>query len=217
MNRATWTNMRLPALYTQPQGIVMWGGGGGAGPKVPPGTYTVKVTSGTWSESAPFRLGADPRYLPEMTEAEGAEQFRMASEIGGMIKTLYDDLARIRDAKKQAAEISEKTPANSPVRAAATALTEKLVAVESDLTQIRGEGGQDALNFPGRLDNQLIALYGALSGPDRRLGSPARERYTDLKPEAQRHLDRAKAVLAGDVAAFNAVATRAGAGTIVVR
>src|SRR4030095_1333949 len=66
MNRATWTNLQLPALYTQPPGIVMWGGGGGAGPKVPLGNYTVKVSSGAWSQTQAFHLGGDPRYTPLM-------------------------------------------------------------------------------------------------------------------------------------------------------
>ena len=102
-----------------------------------------------------------------------------------MIDQLYDDLARIRDAKRQAGEIIAPTPANAPIRAAAKTLTDALVAVESELTQIQGEGGQDALNFPGRMDNQLLTLYGALTGPERRLGTPALERYRDLKPPAQ--------------------------------
>jgi hypothetical protein len=217
MNRAVWSNLRLPAIYTQPPGIVMWGGGGNAGPKVPLGNYTVKVTSGSWSSTQTFHLGGDPRFTPQMTDAEGAEQFRLANEVGGMIKTLYDDLAKIREAKKQAAAIAEKAPADSPVRAAAKTLTTNLVAVESELTQIQGEGGQDALNFPGRMDNQLIALYGALANPDRRLGTPQLERYKDLKPEADKLLARSKAALNTDIATFNSVATKAGVGTIVLK
>jgi len=177
----------------------------------------VKVSSGAWSQTQTFHLGGDPRYSPLMTDAEGAEQFRLTNEVGGMIKTLYDDLAKIREAKKQAAAIAEKSPANSPVRAAAKTLTDALVAVESELTQIQGEGGQDALNFPGRMDNQLIALYGALSGPDRKLGTPALERYKDLKPEVDKLLARSKTVLSTDIATFNTAATRAGLDPIVVK
>jgi photosystem II stability/assembly factor-like uncharacterized protein len=218
MNRAAWTNLQLPPLYTQPPGIVMWGGGGGAGPKVQLGTYTVKVSSGAWSQTQTFHLGGDPRYMPLMTDAESAEQFRLTNEVGGLIKNLYDDLAQIRDARKQAAAISEKSPANSPVRAAAKTLTDALVGVESELTQIQGEGGgQDALNFPGRMDNQLIALYGAVASPDRRLGTPVSERYKDLKPEADRLLARSKAVLSKDIVTFNTVATKAGLEPIVLK
>jgi hypothetical protein len=67
------------------------------------------------------------------------------------------------------------------------------------------------------MDNQLIALYGALSNPERRLGTPALERYRDLKPEAQKLLDRSKAVLATDIATFNTAAARAGLKTIAIR
>lgn len=196
----------------------MWGGGAGPlqGPRVPPGTYTVKVSSGSWSESQTFRLRTDPRH-PQVTDAEGAEQLRLAQDVGTQIATLYGQLARLRDAKKQANDMAAKTGAGSPVVAAAKALTAKLEAVEGDMTQMRGEGGQDALNFPGRLDNQLIVLYSNIVGPDRRLGTPATERYKDLKPEADQVLKRAAEALKTDVAAFNGVAARAGLEPIVIK
>ena len=67
-----------------PPRIVMWGGGGGrgGGPKAAPGVYTVKLASGAWSQEQTFRLSTDPR-LPQMTDAEGAEQLKMAMEVGG--------------------------------------------------------------------------------------------------------------------------------------
>jgi len=91
-------------------------------------------------------------------------------------------------------------------------------AVEGDMTQMRGEGGgQDALNFPGRTDNQLLALYGAIIGPERRMGTPVLERYKDLKPQADQLRQRYMAALKNDVAAFNAVAAKAGVSPIVVK
>ena len=119
--------------------------------------------------------------------------------------------------KKQAADLAAKTGAGSPVVAAAKTLTSKLEAVEGDMTQMRGEGGQDALNFPGRLDNQLIALYGGIVNPERRLGTPVIDRYKDLKPEADAVLKRAAEALKTDVTAFNAMATKGGLAAIVVK
>ena len=75
-----------------------------------PGTYTVKVSSGAWSQEQAFRLSSDPR-LPAISEAEGAEQLKMAMEIGGQIKKLYDMLGKLRDAKQQAAQSAEKAGA----------------------------------------------------------------------------------------------------------
>ncbi len=195
----------------------MWGGGRGSGPSLPPGSYRVTVSSGNWSESQQFRLNADPRYQPPMTDEEGAEQLRLALEVGGMVKDLYDNLARIRQVKTEANAHAEKAGAGSPVAAAARTLVERLEAVEGDMTQMQGEGGQDALNFPGRMDNQLIALYQNIAGRERRIGSPVRERYADLKPEADQLMQRARQALDRDVAAFNQVATAAGLPAIVVK
>ena len=214
MNAVTW-NPRLPAPFTVPPGIIMWGGGGGQGPKLKPGTYTVKVTSGTWSASQPFNLLPDPR-LPQATPAQYDEQFKMTTEIGAITKRLYDELAKIRDAKKQAADQVAKAGATSPVAAAAWTLTEKLVGVESVLTQIQGEGGQDSLNFPGRLDNQWVVLYGNASGAERWPVKGVIDRYNDLLPETNKLFADITAVLTRDVAAYNAVATKAGLAAIAV-
>jgi hypothetical protein len=112
--------------------------------------------------------------------------------------------------KKQTSEIAQKAGANSAVTAASKLLTDKLVSIEGDLTQLQGEGGQDALNFPGRMDNQLIALYQNIVGTERHMGTTIRERYKDLKPQADQLMLRATTALKTDVAAFNTVATGAG-------
>jgi hypothetical protein len=217
LNRAIWTNLTYDAMFQVPPGTVMWGGRGGGGPKMAPGTYTVKVTSGSWNATETFVLEADPRREPEMTPEEGAEQLRMTRDIGRITKQLYDDIATMRDLKAQAAAHAGKAGANSPVAAASKALADSLTAVEGDMTQLQGSAGQDALNFPGRMDNQLIVLYGSLISPERRLGSAQKERYNDLKPEAEALLQRAADAIKTGVAQFNQVATGAGLPAIEVR
>ena len=217
-NKVIWTSPRLPAPYQVPPRIVMWGGGGAQGPKPAPGIYTVKVSSGTWSQTQTFHLGPDPRYQPSMTDAEGGAQLKMALEVGGWIKQLYDNLAKLRDAKQQAADISGKAGAqNAAVAGAAKAFTDKLADVEGELTQLEGEASQDALNFPGRFDNQLIALYSNIVSLERKLNTAVTERYTDVRPQFDMLMERAGTVLKADVEAFNAVASKAGAATIIVK
>jgi hypothetical protein len=218
VNKVTWTNPRLPAPFQVPPGIVMWGGGGAQGPKVPPGVYTVKVTSGTWSATQTFRLEPDPRYQPAMTDADGAAQLTTALEVGGWVKQLYDNLAKIRDAKQQASDIAGKAgPKGAAVTSATKALLDKLVAVEGDMTELQGEASQDALNFPGRLDNQLLALYSNIVSQERKLNTAATERYADVRPQVDEIMERAGTVLKADVDAFNAAAKRAGAATITIK
>src|SRR5215471_6754529 len=217
LNQVTWP-ARLESPFTVPPRIVMWGGGGGrgGGPKAAPGVYTVKLASGDWSQEQTFRLGTDPR-LPQMTEAEGAEQLKMAMEVGTRIKDLYDTLAKLRDAKKQSTELADKAGAASPVSAAAKKLNAQLAAVEGDITQLQGEAGQDALNFPGRVDNQWVALYSNIVQLERRLNKSVKERYTDLRPQTDDLMERAAGVLKADVDAFNAVSSKAGTGTITIK
>lgn len=211
LNRGTW-NARIAPNFAIPQGTVMWGGGSGP-MKAAPGVYTVKVTSGAWSASQTFRLHSDPR-LPALTEAEGAAQVKMAREVGIQIKELYDTLAQLRQVKK---DIDDRVAKQRELAPRARQLTEKLVAVESEITQIQGEGGQDALNFPGRIDNQWVALYGNVANLERKLNKAITERYADLKPPTDQLMQRGKGVLSADLAAFNEVLRRAGLPTIDVK
>jgi len=215
MNSATW-NPRLPSPYQVPPGIVMWGGGGGQGAKLKPGTYTAKVTSGTWTETQTFNLLPDPRF-PAATPAQYDEQFKMTVDIGATTKRLYDDLARIRGVKAQLAEHIKTAGATSNAGRAAQALHDKLFASESVLTQVQGEGGQDALNFPGRLDNQWVVLYGNASAAERWPVRGIIERYNDLLPETNALFAAIESALTTDLAAYNKVATGAGLTAVVVK
>jgi hypothetical protein len=49
------------------------------------------------------------------------------------------------------------------------------------------------------------------------LNKSVKERYTDLRPSTDDLMERAAGVLKGDVAAFNAVAAQAGAGTVTIK
>jgi photosystem II stability/assembly factor-like uncharacterized protein len=213
LNVVQWTQMQLPAFFQPVPGATMWQGGGGPA-RVAPGMYTVKVSSGSWSQTQPFHLSADPRYQPAITDAEGAAQLAMAKEVGGWIKNLNESVLKIRDAKKQAADIAQKTPATAP---AAKTLTDKLTEVESQMTQLKGEAGQDSLNYPGRLDNQLYALYQNITGTERKLNQPVTERYADLKPQYEALAAKWAAALTNEVSTFNAAATKAGATTIAIK
>ena len=89
--------------------------------------------------------------------------------------------------------------------------------LHGELTQLQGSAGQDALNFPGRIDNQIIELYSGVISSERKLPKGITERYADLKPQVEKLLTAATKVLTTDVAAFNAVSGAANAGTITIK
>lgn len=98
---------------------------------------------------------------------------------------------------------------------AAKALDEKLTRIEGDLTQLEGEGGQDALNYPGRLDNQGFKLYAEAAGPGR-LTAGYKQRFEDLKPELARLLSQLKQIFDIDLASFNKLVKENGAPAVIV-
>jgi len=90
-----------------------------------------------------------------------------------------------------------------------------LTKVEGELTQLKGEGGQDALNFPGRHDNQWVKLYGEVAGPDGAPTAGAKQRYKDLLPEYERLMAESQAVLERDLEAFNKLVRDKGAPAVI--
>ena len=101
--------------------------------------------------------------------------------------------------------------------AAAKTLIDKATAVEGDMTQLQGSAGQDSLNFPTRLDGQIVELYSGIVGNERKLPRGMTERYADLKDQVNPTMARVSSILGAEVAAFNAISGPAGFGTIVVK
>lgn len=215
LNRFVW-NGRYPPLFQIPQGIVMWGFGG-PGPRAVPGTYTVKLTSGDWSESQTFEFKPDPHATA--TQADYEEQVALAREVGLKVAELYAALAQVRDVKEQAVSLGERMQRagmGNEAAKAAEALTQKLELIEGELTQLQGEGGQDALNFPGRLDNQFVTLYNSVANADY-ASKGAYDRFEDIKPELAEHLSNLEETLNSEVAAFNELIEKSGVKPLIVR
>jgi hypothetical protein len=217
MNSVSW-NGGWPSMYTVPQGIVQWGGGRGGGLSAAPGNYTVTLTVGDWSQSQTLEYLPDPRL--DIPQADYDEQVRFAQEVGAEAALLYSELAQLRSVKEQATRIGESLAEagyGNDAMQAARALARKLETVEGELTQLQGTGGQDALNFPGRLDNQLNALYGQVSGGNPPVQGGAYERWEDINGELQPHVDAIHAIYADDLEAFNEIAGEHGMRVVMRR
>jgi photosystem II stability/assembly factor-like uncharacterized protein len=217
LNHFTW-NMRYASLFEIPRGTVLWAAGGSAGPNVVPGTYQVKVTAGSWSATQPLEVKADPRVSTSTADYEA--QLKLAREVGTKIKEIYDAIGRIRDIKQQATELGnrmQKAGFGDEVAQAAKALNDKLGGVEGQLTQLQGEGGQDALNFPGQLDNQFLVLYGNVNADDVGPSAGMASRFAELTPQLSKLQDQLKQILDTDLVKFNDLVRGKGAGPVIIK
>ena len=81
--------------------------------------------------------------------------------------------------------------------------------------QTKNESGQDPLNFPIRLNNQLAALMGFVSSGERRPPKQAYDVYGVLNPKLQSELVRLNRIINADLPKVNAALKAAGLPEIV--
>ncbi len=205
-NRFTW-DLRYPGAKVF-EGMIMWGARPETGPLAPPGVYGVRLTANGVTQTAKLVVEKDPR-LPGVTEADLEEQFRLASEVRDKVTEADEVVIRIRELKKLLKERGEK--AKDPnLNAASERLEAKLTGIEEDTYQVRNRSGQDPLNFPIKLNNQLAALERSIMTGD---GRPTAQSYVVLK-ELNDRLEAVKArlreALAVNLSQVNAVLEQKG-------
>jgi photosystem II stability/assembly factor-like uncharacterized protein len=202
MNRFVW-DLRLPDARLV-EGTVLWGQA--AGPVVPPGNYTARLSRGEWSQTRTFEVLADPRL--EITPGALRERFDLSRKIWQALSETHDAVLRMRDVRDQVDGLARRLAEagrGEGVEATATAVRDKLAALEDRLIQARAESAQDVLNHPPRLDGQWIGLLGVVESADAPPTAGALERYGDLRSELDGLLVEIRAVLETELTAFNDV------------
>ncbi|HVS01776.1 MAG TPA: glycosyl hydrolase [Thermoanaerobaculia bacterium] len=213
LNRYVW-NLRLPDAEVVPT-AVLWGVP--TGPEVPPGTYQARLTHGDWSSTESFQVRTDPRR--EVPPEEAQARFALARQVWQDISRAHRALKTIRDVQAQVDGLVgrlQETGQAEGLAESAEALGAKLTAVADELHQSRSQAGQDILNFPPQLDNQLLFLQNVVETAGARPTQGSYERYRDLKAELDRHLAELDRVLATDLAAFNALVAERAAPAVIV-
>ncbi len=201
LNNFVW-NYRLPNATTVP-GLIMWGGSL-AGPRVTPGLYQVRLSvDGKPVATESFAIKADPRLLT--TNEDFAKQFDLMSKINKKLSDTHNAILDIRDTRTQLENISRrlKTPDNKDLIDRAKDISKKLTDVEEALMQTKIKSGQDALNYPIRLNNKLAALSSSVDGSDDAPTSQSYEVFNDLVAQIDAQLATLAKIKSEDIAEFN--------------
>ena len=207
MNRFVW-NLRYPDA-SRFDGMIFWAGGT-QGPRAVPGRYQVRLTAGSWSETAAFDLVNDPR--PQVSQADLQAQFDFLIRIRDRVTEANDAVTRIRAVRRDvdgvlgrlgSAGAAARGPAADSVRALARAIKDELTAAEEAIYQTKNRSNQDPLNYPIRLNNKIAALAGGVASADARPTDQSLAVFDELSAALQRELDRVTAVLRDRIPAFN--------------
>jgi hypothetical protein len=201
LNRFVW-NYRLPNA-TNLQGLILWGGSI-AGPRVVPGNYQVRLTvDGKAIGTESFAVKADPRLTA--TQDDFQKQFDLMTKVTGKLTATHDAIVEIRDVRKQLEDLSARLrdPSQKDLVDQAKSINAKLTAVEEELIQTKIKAGQDALNYPIKLNNKLAALSSTVDSYD---GPPTAQSYAvydDLSTKVDAQLTALAKIKSDDIAAFN--------------
>ena len=206
INRYTW-NMRHESAVVF-RGMINWAGRGGA-PAMAPGTYTVKMTAGT---SAPisydFVVKPDPR--SPATDVDLVEQTRFALQVRDKVTQANQGVIEIRNLKRDLTDRDKKMTSVATFGPLVKKFADSLSAVEDSLYQTKNQSGQDPLNFPIRLNDQIGGLMSFIASGERRPPKQAYDVFAVLSPKLGAQLARLDRIIAADLPKVNAALKAAG-------
>lgn len=215
MNRFVW-DMRYADATKVPGGI-MWSGTTD-GPVAPPGAYTVRLTVGREARSESFAIKKDPRL--QTTDADFHEQFDLLIKIRDKVSAAHEAVNTIRDIRSQSNDLVkrlDKHPAKDSVSNAAKRLNDQLKKIEEEIIQVRIKAGQDALNYPIKLNDKIATLSGVVSSADARPTKQAYDVFRQLSARLDDQLARYTKVLTKDLVEFNAIVKALDVPAVVVK
>jgi photosystem II stability/assembly factor-like uncharacterized protein len=181
----------------------LWGGST-RGPEAMPGTYLVRLTVLGKAYTAPLQIEPDPRL--KVTQTDLQKQFDLLIKIRDKVTETDDAINQIRDLRDQVNAINKRLkddPRAKTVADAGKSLDKKMTEVEEALIQTNAKSGQDVLNFPIRLNNQLVALGGVVGSATSAPTQQSYEVFDMLSKSVDEQLAKWKTILSTDVKAYN--------------
>jgi len=204
-NTVTWDLRYAPA--TSFPGMVLWGGGV-QGPLGAPGNYTVRMTTDGRTQTQTMRVRRNPLFK-DVSDADLQAQFDLAIQIRDKTTEANDTVIRIRDLKSQVTDRLSKSN-DAGLKTAGDRLATNLSKVEEEIYQVKNQSNQDPLNFPIKINNRLASLLSIVGRGDARPVGNAPAIFKALVGDLREQLDILAKVLASDLVAFNAAATKLG-------
>ncbi len=109
----------------------------------------------------------------------------------------------MRTQLEEVAERAEEAGYEGNFSDTSKSIGEKLTAIEDELIQTKNEVSQDPLNFPPKIDNQFVYLYGHVNSAYGRPTEGSYRRFEDLNDELTPHMDALRQLLESEVNQFN--------------
>ncbi|HUP88191.1 MAG TPA: hypothetical protein VM100_02505, partial [Longimicrobiales bacterium] len=175
-NRFAW-DLRAESAARFP-GLIMWSGGTN-GPRVLPGTYTIRLTADSLTAvTQTVRVTPDPR-AKNVTAADLQAQHDLAMKAWAKLNEANNAILLIRGVK---AQIDDRVKAANDAKLAdmGRQLKDKLSKVEEEIYQVRNQSNQDPLNYPIKLNDKLAGVLGSIESVPGKPTAQSYEVFTEL-------------------------------------
>ncbi|MGB9105171.1 MAG: hypothetical protein WCC59_10455, partial [Terriglobales bacterium] len=209
MNRYAW-DLRYESPVKIPGAF--YAGLGPVGPLALPGTYQVKLTAGSFTQTVPLELRIDPR-LKNVTQADLQKEFDLAVKIDHSNQELHIAVNQIRELRAELNTLKkwagESVPAKQVV-AAADELNKKMTPIEEKLMQVQMKSSEGNLRYPNQLNEQFDTLSHTIEYAD---AAPTRPQYAVfdvLNGKLQEQLKALRELLDRDLPALNDLMRKTG-------
>ncbi|HET7037977.1 MAG TPA: glycosyl hydrolase, partial [Thermomicrobiaceae bacterium] len=183
------------------------------GPKVVPGSYRVRLTSGGQSKEADFQIVEDPRVAASQQDLQA--QFDLLMQIRDKLSRTHEAVNTIRNLRGQVGEWQRRVKGHAneqQIADAAKELSGKLAAIEKVLIQAKAE---DPRQLPPGLNEKLAALTSFVDADDARPTQQAREAFDELSRQIDAQLDALKQLTETALPAFDSLIRQAGIPALV--
>ncbi|MGB7135795.1 MAG: hypothetical protein WBD46_10945, partial [Acidobacteriaceae bacterium] len=195
-NRVVW-DLRYEDATGFP-GLLMWDGSL-RGPVANPGDYKAELIVDGKTYSQNFSVVKDPR--APTTPEDFDKQLTFALKIRDRVSEANQSVIDIRAAEGQLKPYL--TSSNDQVKKSAKDLSDQLTVIEEAIYQTKLKAGEDALNYPIKLNNKLAAVENVVEDTDIAPTAQSYQVYDQLNAQLQTQLDSLHKIETSGIANFN--------------
>ena len=174
------------------------------GSRVGPGAFTVRLTAEEETVESTFEVKPDPRL--DVTAQDYQEQQEVLQSLHNAAIEVHESVNRMRKLKTQVESLLEpvkELKAAKGLVEKGRQLIEKIESWEDNLIQEDQKTFQDVINFPNKLNAEIMALINRVDNHDPSLTEGAKERLRDLNQEWTQRKTEMMQILELDVKQFN--------------
>ena len=200
VNRFNW-DLRRGGVPSVPDVFVL---GDYRGSLVAPGKYQIRLTTPQGSAEQICQVLPDPRL--EVATEDFYRQQEVLVRIENTVKEIHHSVNQMRELKRQIESLNHsliKLDSTKSLIESGEELLNKIAHWEIQLIQPKQETSQDVINYPNKLNAELLNLLKRVDTHDPRVTQGAELRLQDLLGEWAAHKATMRSIIDNDVAGFN--------------